>query len=63
MKKFRRDLVGEGFVLVKTNGGHWRITHPLMTGPVFASDTPSDGRALKNLETMLRRKMRAANDQ
>jgi predicted RNA binding protein YcfA (HicA-like mRNA interferase family) len=63
MKDFRRELVKKGFVVSKTSGGHWRISHSNMEGPVFASDTPSDRRALKNLMTMLRRKMQPANDQ
>jgi hypothetical protein len=33
-----------------------------MCGPVFAPDTPSDHRGIKNLMSLLRRKMRPAND-
>lgn len=62
MKQIRRALEQEGFTAIKTRGGHWRFDHPNMIGPVFAPDTPSDHRGLKNLMATLRRKMRAAND-
>lgn len=62
MKEIRRALAREGFTATKTRGGHWRIEHPKMDGPVFAPDTPSDSRGVKNLRAMLRRKLRAAND-
>lgn len=61
MKEVRRSLVLEGYTVTKTRGGHWRIDHPQMCGPVFAPDTPSDHRGIKNLMALLRRK-RAAND-
>lgn len=62
MKEVRRTLERAGFVATKTRGGHWRFEHPDMLGPVFAPDTPSDHRGVKNLMAMLRRKLRAAND-
>lgn len=62
MKKVRRALAREGFSASQTRGGHWRFEHPLMCGPVFAADTPSDHRGVKNLKSMLRRKLRPAND-
>jgi predicted RNA binding protein YcfA (HicA-like mRNA interferase family) len=62
MKEVRRALVREGFVATKTRGGHWRFEHPHMRGPVFAPDTPSDHRGVRNLMALLRRKLRAAND-
>jgi predicted RNA binding protein YcfA (HicA-like mRNA interferase family) len=58
MKEARRELVRQGFIATKTRGGHWRFEHPDMDGPVFAPDTPSDHRGLKNLYAQLRRKMR-----
>ncbi|KSV76028.1 hypothetical protein N185_16400 [Sinorhizobium sp. GW3] len=58
MKEARRELERQGFIATKTRGGHWRFKHPNMDGPVFAPDTPSDNRALKNLFATLRRKMR-----
>lgn len=60
MKEARRELERQGFTATKTRGGHWRFDHPEMDGPVFAPDTPSDHRGLKNLHAMLRRKMRTA---
>ncbi|RWC37991.1 MAG: hypothetical protein EOS28_31210 [Mesorhizobium sp.] len=62
MKKVRRALEREGFTAVKTRGGHWRFEHQHMFGPVFAADTPSDYRGVKNLMSLLRRKLRPAND-
>jgi len=62
MKELRRALEREGFTTTKTRGGHWRIEHPNMIGAVFAPDTPSDYRGAKNLKSLLRRKMRPAND-
>ncbi len=62
MKEVRRDLQRCGFSITKTRGGHWRIEHQDMPGPVFAPDTPSDHRGIRNLMAMLRRKLSAAND-
>ena len=62
MKEVRRVLARAGFTATKTRGGHWRFEHPQMCGPVFAPDTPSDHRGVKNLMSLLRRKMRPAND-
>jgi predicted RNA binding protein YcfA (HicA-like mRNA interferase family) len=59
MKEARRLLERQGFIATKTRGGHWRFEHPEMNGPVFAPDTPSDHRGMKNFFAMLRRKMRA----
>jgi hypothetical protein len=58
MKQYRRQLERLGFVVTKTQGGHWRLEHPQMDGPVFGADTPSDHRAMKNLFATVRRKMR-----
>jgi predicted RNA binding protein YcfA (HicA-like mRNA interferase family) len=59
MKEARRELERQGFTAIKTRGGHWRFEHPDMQGPVFAPDTPSDYRGIKNLHALLRRKMRS----
>lgn len=60
MKEARRLLERQGFIATKTRGGHWRFEHPDMSGPVFAPDTPSDHRGLKNLFATLRRQMRSS---
>jgi len=60
MKEIRRQLGRRGFSMSKTNSGHWRFEHPGMDGPVFAPDTPSDRRGIRNLHAMLRRKMRSS---
>jgi predicted RNA binding protein YcfA (HicA-like mRNA interferase family) len=62
MKEVRRALARRGFSVTKTAGGHWRFEHPDMSGPVFAPDTPSDRRGIKNLMATLRRKLSVAND-
>jgi hypothetical protein len=61
MKEARRQLVREGFTATKTRGGHWRFERPDMVGPVFAPDTPSDHRGIKNLYATLRRKLRSSS--
>jgi predicted RNA binding protein YcfA (HicA-like mRNA interferase family) len=48
MRESRRRLKRLGFTATKTRGGHWRFEHPDMDGPVFAPDTPSDSRGIKN---------------
>jgi len=58
MKEARRHLARLGFTVVKTRGGHWRFEHPQMDGPVFAPDTPSDFRSIRNFFAVLRRKLR-----
>ncbi len=57
-QEVRRALIKQGFTATKTGGGHWRITHPRMSGPVFTSDTPGDRRSRHNLLALLRRRMR-----
>lgn len=59
MKETRRELERQGFTATKTRGGHWRFQHPDMQGPVFAPDTPSDYRGIRNFQALLRRKMRS----
>jgi predicted RNA binding protein YcfA (HicA-like mRNA interferase family) len=61
MKEARRALERQGFIATKTRGGHWRFEHPDLDSPVFAPDTPSDHRGLKNMHALLRRKMRASS--
>lgn len=58
MSEYKRRLERLGFTAKPTRGGHLRIEHPLMAGPVFAPATPSDHRGLKNLDALLRRKTR-----
>lgn len=55
--QFIEQCRAEGFTVQKTNGNHWRFTHPQMEGTVFHSSTPSDHRALDNLKSEIRRKM------
>lgn len=59
MRQIRRQLARQGFTVTKTRGGHWRFEHPGMQGVVFAPDTPSDFRAIRNLRAQLRRGMRS----
>lgn len=62
MMKLVRMLERDGFTAVHTGGGHLCLRHPGFSGCVFTSSTPSDHRAVKNLRAMLKRKLRAAND-
>lgn len=49
-----------GWNIIKCNGGHWRWTHPSFAKPMFTADTPSDHRAIKNVESFIRRAERQA---
>jgi hypothetical protein len=52
---FVRQLRRGGFAVSRTGGSHWRITRPDLACPVFAASTPSDCRALRNVQATLRR--------
>lgn len=39
----------------KGSGGHWKLMHPRCLKPVFISGTPSDWRAIRNIEAFLKR--------
>jgi len=62
MDATRRKLLSQGFTAVKTSSQHWKYTHPDMNGPVFASDTPGDRHAHKNLLRDIRSRMRRKTD-
>ena len=47
-----------GYSVEKTNGGHFRFTHPRASTPIFTSSTPSDRRAFMNMSKMLQRALR-----
>lgn len=53
-----RKLRRAGYEVVISRGGHYKLTHSLMMGAVFTSLTPSDRRAIRNVEAMLKRKRR-----
>jgi hypothetical protein len=57
----RKDLraiaihaASQGWHISRTGGGHLRWTSP-EGAPVFSASTPSDRRALRNIETQLRK--------
>lgn len=58
-----RRLRRAGFTARVTGGCHWRISHPVMTSPVFAASTPSCRRALANLKAEIRRRLLPAQPQ
>jgi hypothetical protein len=64
MSNWRRDIEkilsieAPGSKLTITGGGHIRITLP-NGAPVFCASTPSDGRALRNVRTIIRRCLRS----
>lgn len=43
----------EGWTVTKTNGGHWKWTHPKLERAIFTSATPSDWRAVRNHEALM----------
>ena len=51
IKRLVVDLARRGFEISKTRGGHLKIVHPAMAGPVFTGSTPSDRRAVANMKT------------
>ena len=55
IKRMRRA----GFKVTMTGSGHHGITHRSLTTPIFAASTPSDRRAIPNLQAMIRRQMQA----
>ena len=54
MRQLLRRVEKQGFATENTNGGHLKITSPEGKS-IFASSSPSDGRAIKNLIAQLRR--------
>jgi predicted RNA binding protein YcfA (HicA-like mRNA interferase family) len=61
MRQLMRRVEKQGFTTENTNGGHVKITSP-DGKPIFASSSPSDGRAIKNLISQLRRLGYVHND-
>lgn len=52
--QLRRAAERRGWRITKTNGGHWKWVWT--TGVLFFSaSTPSDHRAIKNIESWIRR--------
>lgn len=62
MKQFLRSLEDIGFTVEPTKNGHVKITNDNMDGPVFTSSTPSDHRSIKNITSVIRRKMKIPVD-
>ncbi|MFN2347752.1 MAG: type II toxin-antitoxin system HicA family toxin [Dermatophilaceae bacterium] len=42
-----------GYSAERTSGGHIKMVHPAVEGPVFCASTPSDHRALSNIRSIL----------
>lgn len=57
--KIARELQAKGYTVRVTGGGHLKITHPDMDGPVFAGASASCNRANKNLWATLKRKTKS----
>lgn len=51
---------GRGWRVDRCNGGHLKITHPKIPGPVFTSATPSDHRVVANVKAEIRRREKMA---
>lgn len=60
MRKLKRALERDGFVIAHTPGGHICVRHTRMDGIVFGPSTPSDHRSIKNMLGEIRRRMRSA---
>lgn len=55
ISKIQRDLRRSGYIVSKTKGDHFKVTHPTKPGMVFMAGTPGDVRAEKNARSMLHR--------
>jgi hypothetical protein len=53
LKVLMDDATSQGWVITKTNGGHFKWLSPLGMF-FFSAQTPSDHRALKNIKRDLR---------
>lgn len=53
----------EGWTVEKTNGGHWKWTHPRIETAVFTSSTPSDWRMIRNHEAIMVRVAKMGTEQ
>jgi len=54
-----RGWMKDGWTATKTNGGHWRLTHPEVDKPIFCPSTPSDWRSMLNTQALIRRSRRS----
>lgn len=59
-RDFLKRWQEQGWIVTRTNGGHLKFTHAEVPNPVFHGSTPSDIRAAKNHDAMLRRMLRQA---
>lgn len=50
-----REWKQQGWEITKTGGGHLRLTHDDASMPVFCASTPSDRRAVMNIESNLKK--------
>ena len=53
--KLVKDLQRQGFIVIRTGSGHWRVTHPERDGYCTLSFSPKGAglhKALKQLEAM-----------
>lgn len=53
-----RKWRNQGWYAEKTNGGHIRLRHPDVSQVVHIASTPSDHRAMKNIDALLKRTLR-----
>ena len=54
LERLLRQASACGWQVTRTRGGHWRLLRP-NGGIVVLSSTPSDRRALRNMQAQLRR--------
>jgi hypothetical protein len=48
-------LAGLGYVIVKNNNNHYKISDPIVGNSVYMGSTPSDPRAIANFVACLKR--------
>jgi hypothetical protein len=59
LKQLLRQASACGWQVARTRNGHWRLLYP-GGGIVVMSSTPSDCRALRNMQAQMRRAERRA---
>ena len=55
LKSLIRDATAQGWTIDRSRAGHLKWRSPQGGMPYFSSSTPSDKRAIHNIETALRR--------
>jgi predicted RNA binding protein YcfA (HicA-like mRNA interferase family) len=54
-KKRQQEWRDQGWHITDTGGGHLKMTHPRANRFIITAKSPSDVRAIKNIESQLKR--------